>query len=142
MAQSKGYKLQMEQLISFLNHVDPYMEGESINKAWYDCISKTNIDEEPHKMWIDRIPFFKVFDVLENYYGDKISIVDRSAKRAGYIAENILLLLPYKGRWGAGWLVITNYSKTLVNVKYCLLKDGGLNGKEKEINRTAKAGKG
>ena len=61
-----------------------------------------------------------------------ITVSERSSRRSGYLPEQnengqVMLIIPYRGRFGAGWIVATHYTNTTVNCKYCLLADGGLN---------------
>ncbi len=140
---TKAYKHEYDMLQSLLHGFDPYFAEQSLKQPWYDCISAGSIANEKHHIVLKEIPSFKVFDILEAFYDDGIVFAERSSLRAGYVPENTVVLLPYRGRFGAGWLFVTNYSKTLVNCKYCLLKDGGLNhGKAKETNSTAETSKG
>ena len=128
MAWTKAMHEQHTALLKLLDSVDPHLEPLSINEAWYESISVGNIAKNSHILTIDAFPVFRVFDFLIAYYGEGICISDRSSRRSGYIPEgNTLVLIPYRGRFGAGWVIATHYSKTTVNCKYCLLADGGLN---------------
>ena len=135
---SKLQHKQWEQLQHLFDTCDPYLEPVSISQDWYESLSMGNLESLKNWMQIDTFPAYQIFDFLVSYYGNRITISERSSRRSGYIPEQnmngqVVLLLPYRGRFGAGWIVATHYSNTSVNCKYCLLYDGGLNhGKEKE----------
>ena len=128
MAWTKAMHEQHDALVKLLDRVDPYLQPLSINEPWYESISVGNIASDSRILTLDAFPLFRVFDFLIAYYGEGIVISDKSSRRSGYIPEgNTLVLIPYRGRFGAGWIVATHYNKTTVNCKYCLLTDGGLN---------------
>ena len=133
MAWTKAMHEQHTALLKLLDTVDPYLIPLSVNEPWYESISTGNIEGNRNIMTIDAFPYYQVFDFLVTYYGEGVYISDRSSRRSGYIPEgNTVILIPYRGRFGAGWIVATHYSNTTVNCKYCLLADGGLNHGRKE----------
>ena len=138
MAWTKAMHEQHDALVKLLDRVDPYMQRLSIAEPWYESISAGNVASDSRIMTIDAFPLFRVFDFLIAYYGEDIVISDRSSRRSGYIPEgNTVILIPYRGKFGAGWIVATHYSNTTVNCKYCLLADGGLNHGRKEKEKKA-----
>ena len=132
MAWTQEQRRQYDALRYLLDTCDPYLEPLSNTQPWYDSISTGNVKEDKHIIQIDTFPVYRVFDFLVAYYGEDITISDRSSRRSGYLPEQnengqVMLIIPYRGRFGAGWIVATHYTNTTVNCKYCLLADGGLN---------------
>lgn len=124
----KQQKEAQDTLNALLDRVDPYSDIYSTMKPWYGCICAANVQADPNALTITDLPFYIVFDLLERYYGENIVLSERSAIRAGYIPQGqIMVILPYRGRFGAGWMLATHYDNTSVVCKYCLLTDGGLN---------------
>lgn len=125
-------------LLNLLDTVDPYLVPLSVTEPWYESISTGNIEKKTI-MTMTAFPLYKIFDFLVSYYGEGVYISDRSSRRSGYIPEgNMAIIIPYRGRLGAGWIIATHYDNSTVNCKYCLLADGGLNHgraeKEKKVN--------
>ena len=55
----------------------------------------------------------------------------RVSGHAGYIPADVIAVVPYRGRFGEGKIIIQNESRTHVKFEYWLLKKGGNDGKEK-----------
>lgn len=55
----------------------------------------------------------------------------RISGHAGYIPADVIAVVPYRGRFGEGKIIIQNESRTHVKFEYWLLKRGGNDGKEK-----------
>lgn len=131
---SLAKKAEYNSILSLFDKVDPYLEPISLNRPWYMCICASNIEAEPHALTIRELEPFQVFDIIEHYYGNGVCIADRTSRRAGYIPQGEKMhIIPYRGRWGAGWILATPYNSTTVVCKYCILSDGGMNhGNRKE----------
>lgn len=103
-------------------------ENRSRVKPWYNCTTKETILQDADARYYPRgiLVNAEIIDIL-TASGCKLY---RTASHNGYIPASDLAILPYCGRYGAGYIIVKHKSAFRVEYYYFIKKEGSEDGED------------
>lgn len=97
-------------------------------KDWYNCCTADRIKRDPEALYIRNFQAADLSGVLRCLQSCRYS---HESTHNGYINAKDFALLPYIGRFGRGWIMVTHLTSYKVKFRYYILS-------KKEVNEHGK----